>query len=124
MNDEAKTLEPPDGPHQANADSTVGMTFYNVLAMHHGRALTADQILSIARRLQHSDLEEPQRDRTLAKLMERGRIKQDEDGAYELVAKEGLFVAKRDLGDYDGTRRSRTASSNAVSELQQRWTSR
>ena len=99
MTDKAAT-GPPDGPHQANADSTVGMTLYNVLAMHHGRAMNADQLMTVARNLQHSDLLEPQCDRALAMLLELGRIKNGADG-YELVAKEGLFVAKRDLSDYN-----------------------
>lgn len=96
-----KTTEPPDGLHQANADSTIGMTLYNVLAMHNGRTLNADQLLLVARNVQHVDLKDPQLNRALAMLIKLGRIKQNEDGTYQLVAKEGLFVAMRDLTDYN-----------------------
>lgn len=93
--------EPPDGVDQVNADSTIGMTIYNVLAMHNGRTLNADVILTVVRNMQHADLKEPQLTRALVMLVLLGYIEQNEDGTYQLVAEEGLFVVMRDLKDYN-----------------------
>lgn len=86
--------------NQIWADSTIGVTAYNAIAMGQRGGLTVEQILTIARR-QHPCLEQSQLERALEKLVRLQRVKNMVGGGYDLVAPRRLFVVKRDLTDYN-----------------------
>ncbi len=81
------------------ADSTVGMTAYNVLAMS-GQPMDLDEIHTVAVRMQHTGLDKDQLAQALQGLIERKRILH-KDGIYTFRAHERLFVVQRDLSDYN-----------------------
>lgn len=81
------------------ADSTVGVTLYNVLCMT--GALVYEQLHDTAERMQHRSLEREQSKRVLDELVRRGRVRELDDGKYDVAASARLVVAQRDLGDYD-----------------------
>lgn len=81
------------------ADSTIGMTAYNVIAMH-SNPTAFDDICTVACRLQHADLDREQMQRALDELVARKRVTVV-DGIYDLVASDRLMVVQRDLGDYN-----------------------
>jgi len=94
MNQEAPDIEMRDA-----ADSTVAMTFYNLLAMTRG-PMALEELRAAAIRLQHPHISEAQAKRAMDGLVTRGRAAPT-SGGYTLLANEKLFVVQRDLGDYN-----------------------
>ena len=84
------------------ADSTIGMTAYNIVAMHR-QSLGLGAIHTLALGLQHAHLEQKQLEKALAKLVKLGCLRRNEGDKdlFELVARDRLMVVQRDLGDYD-----------------------
>jgi len=91
MNQEAPDIEMRDA-----ADSTVAMTFYNLLAMTRG-PMALEELRAAAIRLQHPHISEAQAKRAMDGLVTRGRAAPT-SGGYTLLANEKLFVVQRDLG--------------------------
>ena len=84
-------------------DSTVGITFYNLLTMVTG-TMTLSQLVSAAVKMQHPTLKEAQGQRVVDELVARERIGAEtiEDTiVYMAVASESLLVVQRDLSDFD-----------------------
>ena len=84
------------------ADSTVGMTYYNMLVISPKGGISRATIMSLACNMSHVEVGQAQATRALKKLVELGRIEyRSADDMYELKTSEkGLLVITRDLGDY------------------------
>lgn len=81
------------------ADSTIGMTVYNVLCIV-GRPMTVEDMLGSAR-MQHAGLQLDDVVRAVAGLLARGRLVEKPGDTYDLASQHRLIVVRRDLGDYD-----------------------
>lgn len=84
------------------ADSTIGMTAFNLIAAY-TNPMTAEELKLVAERTQHRELQLDQMERALAKLVELKRVKLDEDGCYVCAANPRLMVISRDMSDYNPT---------------------